>query len=245
MFENVPYNLDIINTGSTFAEYGFDYRYFIGKNGYNFAKSPQSLAQDQRNICEYLHHFQQSCVIVLSICPLAFCVDEYLNTISTRTFFAVKCLWYGAYKLRSMIKAEKTPEQSAMTRVKGWMNEFGLMNMTSQKPTETLQEIFSKTSVTLRKMLNLCVANGLRPIICCMPASNAETKLLSDSFKHDFFDINVKAANDINAPVFDYFKDSRFQDVALYVNGADCLNDAGRRRFASVIIKDLKSIKVW
>lgn len=44
-YGNVPYELEIVNLGSTFSKYGFDYRYF-GKKGFNFAVAPQPLKVD-------------------------------------------------------------------------------------------------------------------------------------------------------------------------------------------------------
>jgi len=73
----VPGNLEIVNTGSTFSMYGFDYKYF-GKRGFNFAIAPQPLEYDLKILRQYKHRLAANAIVVVAIvCPFEFSVDRY------------------------------------------------------------------------------------------------------------------------------------------------------------------------
>jgi hypothetical protein len=67
----VPHNLDIVNFGSVFGRFAFEYT--EGENGYNFAMSPQSLSYDYRILKEYISHINENGVVifVLPVCVFA------------------------------------------------------------------------------------------------------------------------------------------------------------------------------
>jgi len=74
--DGVPDGLEIVNTGSTFALHGFDYKYF-GKKGFNFALAPQPLSYDYKILNQYKGNLVEGAVVVLVVCPFAFFVTDY------------------------------------------------------------------------------------------------------------------------------------------------------------------------
>jgi hypothetical protein len=83
----VPENLEIVNTGSTFSMYGFDYKYF-GKKGFNFAIAPQPLEYDLKILERYSKHIlENAVVVVVVVCPFGFCVHRYENDESDYKYY--------------------------------------------------------------------------------------------------------------------------------------------------------------
>jgi hypothetical protein len=85
--DGVPMDLEIVNTGSTFSMYGFDYRYF-GKRGFNFAIAPQPLSYDLKILEQYKRHIAKGAVVVVVVvCPFGFSVDKYENDESNDKYY--------------------------------------------------------------------------------------------------------------------------------------------------------------
>lgn len=71
-FCDVPYELEMINLGSTFAKHGFDYQLF-GERGFNFAGQPQPLKEDHAVQSQYQDHLKSGAVVlIVLICPFVF-----------------------------------------------------------------------------------------------------------------------------------------------------------------------------
>jgi hypothetical protein len=73
----VPNNLEMVNTGSTFALHGFDYKHFE-KKGFNFAIAPQPLEYDLKILEKYSCNIAKNAVVIIVVvCPFEFAVDRY------------------------------------------------------------------------------------------------------------------------------------------------------------------------
>jgi hypothetical protein len=77
-FKNVPNSLDIINTGSSYAKYAFDYG-VTSLSGYNFALQPQSLSYDLKILKKYTPNLEKGCVILITLPNLVFGFLNYDN----------------------------------------------------------------------------------------------------------------------------------------------------------------------
>lgn len=255
-YGEVPYNLEMVNLGSTFSKYGFDYQYF-GKRGFNFAAAPQPLKTDREVLEKYQTHINKNAVVVIVVCPFGFCVHEYsslhLSSLQSgiKLFKGIikKLIHYDERKQRNMDRnpwsADELCQINSHNRVNGWKKEFLLENTTTQRPTEELQKTFIKTREELSEIIALCKENGFRPLIINMPAVKEEYSQFSDDFVKAFYEDNLAQSGIEGVPVIDYFRDERFNDVSLYENYADCLNDKGRKLFASVLIEDMKELGIW
>lgn len=80
-FKEIPSNLEIINLGSSYAKYAFDYNE-VGIKGFNFGVQPQSLAYDFRILKQYKNKLKKNGVIIITIPNFVFAfldypIDEY------------------------------------------------------------------------------------------------------------------------------------------------------------------------
>ena len=272
--EGVPDNLEIVNLGSTFSKFGFDYKWF-NKKGFNFAVQPQPLAYDSIILNKYAKNIKKGAVVVVVVCPFGFTVDYYPNDDAnykyyffldkkeilgysrTKEFFVKRLPFLTRFATSGLLgrvirKLGKiTGWQSAEEvrhkdhRINGWMCEFDLSNMVDGSQKEKFEPVFQYTIGSLRKILETCKKHEFKPVIINMPAVKAQSSEFSDEFIDSFYSANVSSANFCGAPVIDYFRDGRFDDSTLYENGADCLNDKGREYFAKIFIDDLKKLGLW
>ena len=74
----VPYDLEVVNTGSVFGRFAYEYCK-LQRKGFNFAMSPQSLAYDFRILKQFKDHMKKGCVvfITLPVCIFAFVDYDY------------------------------------------------------------------------------------------------------------------------------------------------------------------------
>ena len=75
-FKEIPDNLDIINLGSSYAKYAFDYRK-VGVNGFNFGVQPQSLSYDFRILKQYKNKLKKNGVVIITIPNFVFAFLDY------------------------------------------------------------------------------------------------------------------------------------------------------------------------
>lgn len=75
-FKGVPNDLEIVNTGSSYARYAFDYSNKT-LNGFNFGLQPQSLSYDFRIINQYTTKLAKGCVVLITLPDLVFCFLDY------------------------------------------------------------------------------------------------------------------------------------------------------------------------
>lgn len=264
-FSDVPNGLEIVNLGSTFAKHGFEYRLF-GKHGFNFAGQPQPLVEDHAILSQYQDHLNPGAVVlIVLICPFVFSLYDYadLATVSSESGIAkvkkaIKVV-IGTdniniikskldkimHRKDEILSSEKESRIMAQRRVDGWKEEFSLKDTVSEHPSEELKCVFAKTRKELTDILLLCRERGFRPVLMDMPVAKAEHSMFSRSFIREFYDENLKEANIIDAPTLRYFGDNRFDDAQLYGNYVDCFNDAGRRKFAEILINDLRKLNIW
>lgn len=83
----MPKNLEIVNTGSTFSMYGFDYKFF-DKRGFNFAIGPQPLYYDLKILEQCKHYINiNAIVLIVVVCPFGFAVDRYEDDESNYKYY--------------------------------------------------------------------------------------------------------------------------------------------------------------
>ena len=80
-FKEIPDDLEIINLGSSYAKYAFDYNE-VGIKGFNFGVQPQSLSYDFRILKQYKNKLKKNGIIIKTIPNLVFAfldypIDEY------------------------------------------------------------------------------------------------------------------------------------------------------------------------
>ena len=77
-FKAVPDNLEIVNTGSSYAKYAFDYSETALK-GFNFGLQPQSLSYDFKILKQYAPNLKKKCIVQIVLPNLVFGFLDYEN----------------------------------------------------------------------------------------------------------------------------------------------------------------------
>lgn len=95
--------VNIVNTGSTFAFYGIDYKY-SKRNGINLALKPQSLKMDFEMLKRFCRQMEANAIVLIVISDLAFAVDNYSN----REAF---------YKYYKILKKDAIPFYSLLKKI--------------------------------------------------------------------------------------------------------------------------------
>jgi len=76
--DGVPFELEIVNTGSSYASYAYDYSNTELK-GFNFALQPQSLSYDFKILKHYVSHLKKGCVVQIVLADFIFCFLDYAD----------------------------------------------------------------------------------------------------------------------------------------------------------------------
>lgn len=130
----------------------------------------------------------------------------------------------------------------ALQRIIGWISSFGLMDTQSDIVPVELEQKFEKSRRMLSHMIQYCLDNGFKPVLVIPPVSGVMNSHLADAFVKKVLLDNIEISNNKKVPVFNYLRDSRFQDEKLYSCNADFLNVKGRKMFTAVFVGDLKKI---
>lgn len=77
-FKEVPNNLEIINTGSSYARFAFDYSHTQLK-GFNFGLQPQSLSYDFKILKQYTPNLKKDCIVLITLPDLVFGFLDYAS----------------------------------------------------------------------------------------------------------------------------------------------------------------------
>lgn len=81
--KGVPEHLNIVNTGSSYARYGFDYD-ITELHGFNFGLQPQSLVYDFKILKHYRRCLADNCIVLITLPDLVFGFLDYADD-STNT----------------------------------------------------------------------------------------------------------------------------------------------------------------
>lgn len=82
----VPDELEIVNTGSSYARYAFDYT-DSNLKGYNFGLQPQSLSYDYRILQQYCNNMKNGCTVLITIPNLVFGFLDYENDQTNNKYY--------------------------------------------------------------------------------------------------------------------------------------------------------------
>lgn len=84
--EEIPKQLSVINLGSSYARFGFDYEQADSK-GCNFAIQPQSLSYDYKILKQYKDYMAFGCKVLIILPVFAFSFLDYSNDRSNTKYY--------------------------------------------------------------------------------------------------------------------------------------------------------------
>lgn len=265
--DGVPENLEIVNTGSNHAYYGFNYGSI---KCFNFASGAQSLNYDYKILKQYSNNLNGGCKVLIVLAPLSFGFVDYKNDSSnSRYYFFMdkdKILNYSRLKkilyvdmpilkswknfiriflrkkeIKSIINTPDNAEKEALLRINGWKKQFNLKNLLDKKSASYLKDEFENVKTILLDMIEFSLEHNWRPIIVIPPASVFLTKKISDEFMKEVLYDNIRFLKDKQIPILDYWKDDRLNDYKLYIN-SDFLNEKGSKLFTEIVLEDIKKL---
>lgn len=265
--DGVPENLEIVNTGSNHAYYGFNYG---SRKCFNFASGAQSLNYDYKILKQYSNNLNAGCKVLIVLAPLSFGFVDYKNDSSnSRYYFFMdkdKTLNYSRLKnflyvdmpilkswknfiriflrkkeIKSIINTPDNAEKEALLRINGWKKQFNLKNLLDKKSASYLKDEFENVKTILLDMIEFSLEHNWRPIIVIPPASVFLTKKISDEFMKEVLYDNIRFLKDKQIPILDYWKDDRLNDYKLYIN-SDFLNEKGSKLFTEIVLEDIKKL---
>ncbi|MBD9297103.1 MAG: hypothetical protein EGS06_08925 [Megamonas funiformis] len=265
--DGVPENLEIVNTGSNHAYYGFNYGSI---KCFNFASGAQSLNYDYKILKQYSNNLNGGCKVLIVLAPLSFGFVDYKNDSSnSRYYFFMdkdKILNYSKLKkflyvnipilkswknfiriflrkkeIKSIINTPDNAEKEALLRINGWKKQFNLKNLLDKKSASYLKDEFENVKTILLDMIEFSLEHNWHPIIVIPPASVFFTKKISDEFMKEVLYDNIRFLKDKRIPILDYWKDDRLNDYKLYIN-SDFLNEKGSKLFTEIVLEDIKKL---
>lgn len=265
--DGVPENLEIVNTGSNHAYYGFNYGSI---KCFNFASGAQSLNYDYKILKQYSNNLNGGCKVLIVLAPLSFGFVDYKNDSSnSRYYFFMdkdKILNYSRLKkflyvdmpilkswknfiriflrkkeIKSIVNTPNNAEKEALLRINGWKKQFNLKNLLDKKSASYLKDEFENVKTILLDMIEFSLEHNWRPIIIIPPASVFLTEKISDEFMKEVLYDNIRFLKDKQIPILDYWKDDRLNDYKLYIN-SDFLNEKGSKLFTEIVLEDIKKL---
>ena len=265
--DGVPENLEIVNTGSNHAYYGFNYG---SRKCFNFASGAQSLNYDYKILKQYSNNLNGGCKVLIVLAPLSFGFVDYKNDSSnSRYYFFMdkdKILNYSRLKnflyvdmpilrswknfiriflrkkeIKSIINTPDNAEKEALLRINGWKKQFNLKNLLDKKSASYLKDEFENVKTILLDMIEFSLEHNWCPIIVIPPASVFLRKKISDEFMKEVLYDNIRFLKDKQIPILDYWKDDRLNDYKLYIN-SDFLNEKGSKLFTEIVLEDIKKL---
>ena len=263
-FRDLPYDLEMINLGSTVAFNDFDYE-LIGKKGANLAQAPQTLYYDYQILKKYMDHLADNAVVCVGVCHFTFLVFTYKRISANLKYYkildahnifdyhpAVNFLWKNApcFVMPSIIKeilkrkqkikpthktySEAEDVSCALKWLEGWKIEFGW------KQKIELNEVQIRTIKQvygiLQEIFEYCKIKGKKPILVIPPVSENLIKIIPEEFFNQCFLKYIKEFEEAGNQVVNFWGD---KELSSYKNFCDALNlnEKGKRQFCDRLNK--------
>jgi len=270
--DGVPNHLYLVNTGSTYARYAYDFSIFEGVGGFNFAIQPQTLAYDYKILSQYKTHLEKGCVVLITLCLFSFCVDDYPDDSSnTKYYYFLNNKFINGYSsIKNFLRLNfpLTENLNLVKRIFFDVESENLDNdhntidnaiMTSNFRIENWCKEFGIPNMksyfmneTLNKKMEISRGNLKRIITLCNTRGWKPVIVIppvANCMKQLICPEIIQRylydnLQDMSdSIILDYFKRDTFDDYRLYCN-CDFLNATGRSKFMTQLSEDLKRLKL-
>jgi hypothetical protein len=107
------------------------------------------------------------------------------------------------------------------------------------------EEGFAYNKSLVSKMIELCYANDIQPVLISTPVSYILNQIYIEN-SPDFFDTFYRFSRELqeaypSLAYFDYSRDPRFENDLSLFSDTSHLNTAGAKHFTAIVIDDLKT----
>lgn len=262
---HIPAQADVINLGSTYAYYDFDYGDLAVKGG-NLANIPQYLDYDLLLLKKYIHKVKKGGKVLIVLPNFVF-AGGGTDDDKKAYYEALKPWEMKNFKINHMLKyiwnAVKEPlthtcrnnelkwkgyvadlaekKEHAERRVRDWESKLGIPSVCSDYITEELQGRMEKNKNLVLEMITLCRLHSIEPVLIIPPTSGIMHEKVAEACINKYLKLPVyDIAERTGVKILDYMEEEEFLTHDLYMN-SDCLNEKGRKIFTKRLLEDLKN----
>ena len=253
-------NADVLNLGSTYAFFDFNYS-DTKKKGVNLAGKPQYLDVDFCLLKKYKNYIKKHSKVLIVLPDFVFAVDsvkesqEQLQTYNKLGYTGYDNPVFRVYLKsryntikRKIFSSQKSyipsnldnnqKEQAAKDRIESWIRDVGILSVESHDVPNVLKRNIENNLQILNSMIDFCKGNEWEAIIVIPPVSQCMNNKVTKECLNAYLYSPIANRKDQTVKVLDYMNDVRFQDLKLYWN-ADCLNSKGAKMFTDIVLKDI------
>lgn len=269
-FENVPFNLDLVNTGTSHGKYGFRYDTLQDVKGFNLAMEGQPFLYDFAMLREFAGHFHPGTVVLLAISGNSFhrhpgtmpqIRPRYYRILSHRN--NPEFHWGDALRHSLLPVLGAGRNFTAIWRDRSVGNNPFLQSSLEKCTASELEQLarirhkdgqvvvvnqasrknLDENEKLLARMILNCRESGWVPVLVVMPFVRALVEQDNDAFRNEFGQrvATVRAATG-NPPLLDYSQDSRFLDSPELFADVDHMNAKGATLFTEQVVADLRDL---
>ncbi len=254
-FLGIPYNLSMVNTGSTYSQFAFNNYRELKVNGCNLALQQNPLENDLDILKTYSSHLSPGAIVAITLAPCVMMARPFLHpkefclsksSIKNKLKATLGRYNYGDITdFYPLAYSDVLKERDMLGMVNGWNTLFALPNLIDANlSSANLKNIQFNTNV-LGEMINLCSDSSFVPIIVITPISEILNKYFSDEFVNAALLNPVNIAIERSKPIhiLNYRKDPLFSNnPSFWLDGGFRLNKLGSKVFMRRLLNDIKEL---
>ena len=266
-FDDIPYNLELGNLGSSHTCYGIKYDVEPKINAWNFALDSQRYFWDYGVLKEYIDHFAENAIVLIPISYFGVTGRGDYSEFRKRYYRILPKESMDYWTLKEYILFCKLPFLSAGAN---------RIHIFRDIPKEQMSPYFNRTAFLegerllaycikkhegwtemdkaggyeenikeISAVIDLCYSHKLRPVLITMPVTDVLNEIYANDI--DFFFTFEKFSKELcekysDLPYLDYSRDERFSaNHSLFADG-DHLNTIGAEMFTHILLSDLAAV---
>ena len=191
-FLGIPYDLSMVNTGSTYSQYAFNNYRELKINGCNLALQQNPLENDLEILKKNYSHLSPKAIVAITLAPCVMMARPFLHkkefSLSKSAIKSKIKATLGRFKYGDITDyyplaySDKLANKHISELAQGWKTLFSLANLKeSNLSNENIKNIQFNT-IILSKMIAFCYSHDFVPIIVITPMSDMLNQYFSDDF---------------------------------------------------------------
>lgn len=266
-FKNVPYNLEIVNFGTSHGQRGIYY----GENNsraFNFALASQLFCYDYALLNQYSNHFKKECIVIIPVSYHSFYYNYTERTPEQEPrYYGILDHKYLSFTYQKYIQYEVFPVLSANGNLKfilydkkilknEWeydvtgSNKQDIENEIAERivfhflesNSSNVRDIDPNSISDLERILVYCKSNGFTPIMITIPVTQEYRINIPNESVNNFYGITYNLSEKYNVTYIDYSTTTKISSNYSLFLDTDHLNLNGRKIFTKILISDLNEM---
>jgi hypothetical protein len=262
-FSMVPYNISVMNLGSSHGEFGIDYEDFDTITGFNFGLRGQSHYYDLQILRKYSDRLSGGCVVVIPVSCFSLIQGEdyeqrilYYGVLDYGSIPDHNPIEYIRFRLLPFLSAsfnakylikDKKSVDSDLFATQGADEEFYILNALYYYGLfEDLKKAGADNEnnvKTLGEIFTYCRENGYKPVLITTPFTDHYNYWFVGEDNDEFYAAIDGLSEQYDVPYLDYSHDPRFTGTLEWFADSDHLNPTGRRIFTRILLTDIGLIQ--